>query len=141
MTEEIKMAAQRLIIARLIMKLGRKATMAYLAADETFENVADMVLAKAVFIAQLEGRPLTAAKIAAHVGMPRTTVARRMDALVRSGVVLRDDAGRFTLPAERMNSPEVLANLRRIIAAVTAAAAELAKMGAADVAGDGENRD
>lgn len=134
MREEIKMAQQRLVISRLTMKLGRKLTAALLGAEETFDNVQDFVLVKAVFISQLEGRPLTAAKLAAYVGMPRPTVVRRMQALVDRGTVLRDDSGKFTVPDDSMNRPEAVACLNSAIEAVKEAAAELSKMDAATVA-------
>lgn len=134
MQQEIKMAAQRLVLARLTMLLGRKMTAAVLGTDEHFDTVQDMVLCKAVFIAQLEGRPLTAAKLAAWVGIPRTTVTRRMQALAERGTVVRDSEGRFTMPVERMNSPEHLARVQRAIAVVKDAAAELTEMDNVDVA-------
>lgn len=134
MQEEIKMAQQRLIISRLTMKLGRKLTAALLGVDETFDNVQDFVLVKAVFICQLEGRPLTAAKLAAYVGMARPTVVRRMQALVDRGTVLRDDSGKFTVPDDSMNRPEAVACLHSAMEAVKEAAAELSKMDAAQVA-------
>lgn len=126
MTMEIKKARQWLAVARLLLTLGRKAPRAFLGEqEENFNTIQDVVLAHATFLAQLEGRPLTAAKLSALLGIPRASVVRRMQALVDRGVVLRDSRGRFTLPAERMNSPETLANLQRAIAAVQEAAAEL----------------
>jgi len=48
-----------------------------------------LLIAAAVFLGTIEGRPLTASKLAAYVGMPRPTVIRRLRILSRGGSVER----------------------------------------------------
>lgn len=48
-----------------------------------------LLIAAAVYIGTIEGRPMTAAKIAAFIGMPRPTVIRRLSDLCDHGVVER----------------------------------------------------
>lgn len=75
-----------------------------------------VVVAFAVSIGHIEHRPMSASKIALYLDLPRTTVSRKLDELVRRDVVVQ--SGRhYLLSPHRLNTSE--AHLLRI-AAVTA---------------------
>lgn len=50
----------------------------------------DLLLRAAIYVGTVEGRPLTAAKLATYVGMSRPTVVRHLRALERGGMVVRN---------------------------------------------------
>lgn len=57
----------------------------------------DVMLFCAVFMAQIEGRPMTATKLAHYVGMPRPTVVRKLREMEREGVIAISDSGHATV--------------------------------------------
>lgn len=61
-----------------------------------------LLIGAAVYLGTVEGRPMTATKLADHVGMPRATVIRRLRTLCRRGAV--EKAGRhYRTPAKRLD--------------------------------------
>lgn len=72
-------------------------------ADETDANQA--LVAVAVMLGHAEGRPMNASQIAACVRMPRTSVLRRLDALVASGLVERTKGTYVLAPHRAMHVP------------------------------------
>jgi len=52
-------------------------------------NVADHLIISAVYLGMVEEREMTASQIAQDVGLPRTTVLRRLATLERRGAVER----------------------------------------------------
>ncbi|WP_367949109.1 helix-turn-helix domain-containing protein [Paraburkholderia sp. NMBU_R16] len=54
----------------------------------------------AVAIGDLEGRPLTAYKLAQYIGMPRPTVIRKLASMTCAGLVERDARRRYLLTPE-----------------------------------------
>lgn len=94
-------------LARLWIDLTRQLHKA--AAPETqaqFGTLAsDLLLRSAIYIGTVEGRPLTVAKLATYVGIPRPTVVRHLRALERRGLVVRIDGA--------WRTPSRLVELRR----------------------------
>lgn len=57
-------------------------------AQEYFgSRTGDMLIRSAVYLSTIEGQPMTAAKLATYVGIPRPTVIRRLRRLERRGIV------------------------------------------------------
>jgi DNA-binding transcriptional ArsR family regulator len=52
-------------------------------------HAGDLLIRSAVYLGTIEGRPMTAAKLATYVGIPRPTVVRHLRALERRGLVVR----------------------------------------------------
>lgn len=52
-------------------------------------HVGDLLIRAGVYLGTIEGHPMTAAKLADYVGIPRPTVMRRLRALERRGLVAR----------------------------------------------------
>lgn len=53
-------------------------------------QVDDLLIRAAVYLGTVEGRPMTASKLATYVGIPRPTVLRRLHALERRRIVERN---------------------------------------------------
>jgi hypothetical protein len=118
--EEIPHREARNRVAHLVVDLVRIAYDAIyperrgaLAAD--FDIV---LVACAIVIGHTEGRPMTASKIAHYLGMPRTTVLRRLDALVAADFAAR--AGKsYVLSARQQGSGTEV--IRQALAAIAGA--------------------
>lgn len=69
-------------------------------AQEFFgSHTGDMLIRSAIYLSTIEGQPMTAAKLATYVGIPRPTVIRRLRALERRGIVESRDGVWCTPPA------------------------------------------
>jgi DNA-binding IclR family transcriptional regulator len=49
-----------------------------------------LLIGAAVYLSTIEGRPLTASKLADYVGMPRASVIRKLRTLIRRGAIERN---------------------------------------------------
>jgi DNA-binding IclR family transcriptional regulator len=86
---------------------------------------ADTVLVlQACYLGTLQGRPMSASKIAHFLGMPRTTVIGRLAFLTEHGYAKRDVSGAaYVISPERLNQPS--ANLDRAVKIIREAARAL----------------
>lgn len=107
-------------VARLWIELTRQLQRA--AAPEAQSHfgtrAGDLLLRSAIYVGTVEGRPLTVAKLATYVGIPRPTVVRRLRELERRGLVVRID-GTWRTPillVERRRSQDFGAMVRLIAA-------------------------
>jgi hypothetical protein len=87
MPETMKMAKQRRIVARLILDLIQRPAKLHLDTRHFSSRADDLLLMCAITIGQIDGRPMTAAKLADYAGMPRPTVARKLRDFQRAGMV------------------------------------------------------
>jgi hypothetical protein len=130
-----KRYAQGLIASRLLLAMVKTlaATMAADGMDDP--SLIDVILVCAVFIGQAERRPMTAAKLAAYVGIPRATVVRRLARMAELGMLRQDDRKRWAIP---FDSARRLAHLDATSDALTQhlrrAADELSKMDTRNIA-------
>lgn len=70
--------------------------------QEQFGSRANLLLIGiAIYLGTIEGRPLTATKLASYVGMPRASVIRRLGILCRRGAVERKGAI-YRTPSKRL---------------------------------------
>jgi hypothetical protein len=76
-------------------------------------NIVAIVLAMTVFIGQYEGRPFTAHKLAQYLRMPRPTVTRKLEKMVRDGVLERRGTY-YTVPSEYLDRGEALGMMREL---------------------------
>jgi DNA-binding MarR family transcriptional regulator len=76
-------------------------------------NIVGIVLAMTVFIGQFEGRPFTAHKLAQYLRMPRPTVTRKLDRMVRDGVLERQGTY-YTVRDEYLDHGETLGMMREL---------------------------
>lgn len=55
--------------------------------DRFGTEIGDLLIRASIYLGTIEGHPMTAAKIASHIGIPRPTVVRRLRALERRGLI------------------------------------------------------
>ena len=89
---------ERLIVAEAAIRFGRAFNSELFGGYFATQEDATWVL-RAVVIGHLSGRPMTTRRIARFIGMPRTTVLRRLQLLLRLDYVRRE--GRAYLLSER----------------------------------------
>jgi hypothetical protein len=87
---KIKNAPQRLVLCRLMIDIMRTVHSAYAPASERFgTRLETFFIGLCVALGDIEGKPLSMAKITAYMRVPRTTVIRRLDRLQRRGLIDR----------------------------------------------------
>jgi len=91
---KIKNAPQRLVLCRLMIDIMRTLHSAYAPTGERFgTRLETFFIALCVALGDIEGKPLSMAKITAYMRVPRTTVIRRLDRLQHWGLI--DRRGRY----------------------------------------------
>jgi len=101
---KIKYAPQRLVLCRLMIDIMRSVHSAYAPAGEGFgTRLETFFIGLCVALGDIEGKPLSTAKIAAYMRVPRTTVIRRLDRLLRWGLVERQ-GGYYYIHEKTVNS-------------------------------------
>jgi biotin operon repressor len=85
---KIKNAPQRLVLCRLMPDIMRTLHGAYAPASERFgTRLETFFISLCVALGDIEDKPLTVAKIAAYMSVPRTTVIRRLNQLQKWGLI------------------------------------------------------
>lgn len=128
MPASVRLKPQRVIICKLAIDLMREIAAAYIDSDRAAVVADEILICLAVCVGYLERRPLTAAKAAEFVGMPRATAIRKLASLEQRGFVLRAAGGKFTLPSALMNSPTVVECVRSLERAIHKASRDLSKV-------------
>lgn len=135
MPNRVKHAKERLIITRMILRIVKAYTCAYMQV-ESFGSVADeAVLLGAIYVGHYDRRPMTAAKLAGYAGIPRATVVRKLKRMEEDGLIKMVE-GAACLVTSRLNSPQMLASYQENRREVTRAAAELSKLDTNTIAVD-----
>ena len=87
-----------------------------------------MAVLRAVFLGQIEGRPMGVARLSRHLAMPRATTERKLRELQKRGLVSRYGRG-FIIPVDSLNQPRMVETLERLILMIHKASAKLPKTG------------
>jgi hypothetical protein len=121
------------ITARLTIDLIRANIVAYKEGTDFDASASEVLLGAALFVGQAEGRPMTAAKAAAYIGMPRATAVRKLNEMKAAGVADVTPDGRhwrlvFDANGERTKRTADL--IEEKARAIHKAALELSKMDA-----------
>jgi hypothetical protein len=96
-----KREAGGLILARFMMQIMKVNASILLGSDTSASEAGDILICVAIWMAQVENRPMTANKLAAYIGMPRPTVIRRLRELkARNLVIDVDTKWRLNLEAD-----------------------------------------
>ena len=123
------------ILSRFINDVDRFMHAATFGEGERFAYTRDlMAVVRAVFLGQIEGRPMGITRLSRHLGMPRATTERKLRELQRRGLVSRHGRG-FIIPADRLNQPRAAETLERLILMIHKASAKLPKTGINKVTG------
>ena len=87
--EDIPRREEALIVAEAQQRIDRLIITEHF--DRRVASFAEVLhVARAVWIGTLRGTPMTAEKIAQTIGMPRATVLRKLDYLIRQGHVRQE---------------------------------------------------
>ena len=121
---EIVRAHERLVIAKTFIELVGEIRSVVL--PDGSNDVGTLLVAAAVLVGHIEGRAMSASKIAHYVALPRTTVIRRLDELVRRGVIERRGRVYCLLPAR--NREVLAAMVRRAMRTIKGAADALSRV-------------
>ena len=123
---KVEKAQQRLVLYRLMIDIMRTVHDAYVPASEPFgARLETCFIGLCVAVGDLDGRPFSVAKIGAYVGVPRTTVIRKLAQLESWGFIYREGR-RYYLREEKLNSPIGMRKYKRVRDILNRATAELA---------------
>lgn len=128
MPARIRMARQRLVILKTVLRVLQLVAAEYLGTAAYGSKAGDAVLLCAIFIGQVEKRPMTAAKLADYAGVPRATVVRKLRAFEKRGLVEMDSGGRVSLPVSKLNTDGMVGIVGTASRSVHSASTELSKM-------------
>ena len=85
---KIKNARQRLVLCRLMIDIMRTVHGAYAPDTERFgARLETFFIGLCVALGDMEDKPLSVAKISGYMGVPRTTVIRRLNQLQKWGLI------------------------------------------------------
>lgn len=122
------MNKQRVIVTRLGIDLLRGGAQNILGEPDFGAALETQVITMAVSLGHLEGRPMTATKVSGFVGIPRTTVLRKLAALVAVGMFQRTSRGAYVFTPAAQDRQEVRDFMTQAISLIHRASAELSKM-------------
>jgi CRP-like cAMP-binding protein len=111
--------AERLAIAKLLLELARAFhNKTYKGpGGKPFGAEIDIIFVGAcVAIGDLERRPMNASDIASYIDMPRATVQRKLDQLVRRGIITRVGNKYWMSPFAIENGDAFVERANRVIA-------------------------
>jgi DNA-binding transcriptional ArsR family regulator len=113
---EIRRARERHTVVSTFLQLVRLLNNLYLPTVEPGAAMESVVIAAAIFLGHVEGRPFTVAKLAGYLGLAPTTVRRKLEPLLEAGVVVRRRDLTYAMAEPRVNSPEVMRKVDHIVA-------------------------
>jgi len=117
------------ILSRFVNDVDRFMHAATFGEGERFAYTRElMAVVRAVFLGQIEGRPMGVARLSRHLAMPRATTERKVRELQKRGLVSRYGRG-FIIPVDSLNQPRMVETLERLILMIHKASAKLPKTG------------
>ncbi len=122
---QVARAAERRVIGELFLTMYGAMRHAWVNSDAV-GHVGEVLAC--IIIGHVDGRPVSAHKIALSLGLPRATVQRRLDLLEGLGHIERHATGKtYMLTAHAAGRP--MGYLDEVVAAVIAAGKQLAHIG------------
>ena len=114
-----------MVLCRLMIQIRRGLHGTYAPASEPFgSRLETFFIGMCVAFGQFEERPFSVAKIAAYMGVPRTTVTRRLNRLESWGLIYRQGR-RYYMEERALNSLLGMRSYRNIRRLLEEAAEEL----------------
>ena len=121
----ITYARDRAILVRMLIGFHRSVARDY----PQIGDWTTLQIGMLIFYHAVEGhRPPTASKLAREVGVPRPTVVRHLQRLVRLGTLRREGTG-YCIPEELINAPDAERGAFNRIKIVLRAAKDLSEIG------------
>lgn len=96
---------ERAVLARLVVEMMRVLLTAQ--TPRGSERMDNAVILAAVTFASIQGRPLRPKKLADYIGIPRTSLLRRLDELAEIGWISREPDGHIVVRPDRLNAAEI----------------------------------
>jgi biotin operon repressor len=122
---QIRAARQRLVLCRLMIDIMRSVHGAYAPPTEPFgSRLETFFIGLCIALGELEDKPFSTSKIAAFMGVPRTTVMRRLERLEHWGLVHRVGR-RYRMDDTSLNSLLGMRSYQRIRRLLARAGQEL----------------
>ena len=118
---------EREILAHLWLDVLRLAHKTHLPDVRFGSAVRLMLIGFAVLLAERDGKPVGAARLARYLGLPRATLERRLAMLVQRGSVIRQGRG-YVIRRDAINTSDKLEAHDRIVRRHMLAAEELSKI-------------
>jgi hypothetical protein len=94
------------IVAELVIFIFKNAALDILKTKRYTSSADSIIVMCGIWIGQAEGKPMTAAKLAQFIGMPRATVIRKVNDLLKLGIVSEVGNGLLMV---RLDSAELVA--------------------------------
>jgi hypothetical protein len=120
-------AEERLTLCRMFVEVAREAHLEYMPKLAFGSRLETLVVGVCVAIGHLDGKPFSAAKLAAYLACPRTSVLRRLDALAKMQIIVRRGT-RYFINEQRFNSDSALKSHDKVRRIVLKAAGQLSEM-------------
>jgi hypothetical protein len=108
----IKFGYQRYVLADTVVRLTEEFRADYVPRAKTWEAFALLLILRRMLDVHLRGRKSSAVQISRTIGMPRTTVYRKLAQLKKMGAIKQEGA-RFTVVPEFMNASHMLTGFKR----------------------------
>jgi hypothetical protein len=123
---KVEKARQRLVLGRMMIDIMRTVHGAYAPASEPFGvTLETCFIGLCIAVGDLQGMPFSVAKIAAYMGVPRTTVIRKLAQLKSWGLIDREGR-RYYLREKTLNSAIGMRSHQQVRRILNRATAELA---------------
>ena len=134
--KSVRLSVVNFLLSRFINDMDRFMHAATFGEGERFAYTRElMAVVRAVFLGQIEGRPMGVARLSRHLAMPRATTERKLRELQKRGLVSRYGRG-FIIPVDSLNQPRMVETLERLILMIHRASAKLPKTGLNEANGD-----
>jgi len=124
----VRFAKHHLHIAKLALTIMRTASLVYFNEQNFGSCAPEVLMCIGIFIGQLEGRPMSAMKLAQYIGMPRATVIRKLTELMSRGLVERYGRSAYLLPLQEVNRHDVFSAVTMLVREIQTASTELSKL-------------
>lgn len=119
---------QASVTARLFLTIARAVGCGLLKAEKFGSCGDELILTAAIYVGQVEGKPMTASKLADYSGIPRPTVVRKLKHLQRRGIVHMNGDRSAALSLTSINDESFKEAIGAAAMRIRHASAELSKM-------------
>src|SRR5262249_24962839 len=119
-------AKERLTLCRMFVDVAREAHLEYMPKLAFGSRLETLLLVVSLAIGHLDAKPFSAAKLAAYLDCPRTSVIRRLDVHSRMEIIVRRGT-RYYLNEPRVNSDSAINSYDKVRRIVLKAAGKLSE--------------
>jgi biotin operon repressor len=123
--DQIKLGRKRYAMAQTVVRLVEGFRADYMPQVKPWDTFALLFILRKMLEQQMSARPSSASTLSRALGMPRTTVSRKLAILRRIGAI-EQHGSRFEVLATYMNSPEMVMGFKRRRDMVQSAAKKMA---------------